>query len=142
MYVLDTDTYSQFLRGHTQIKRRILEKPPGSIHLSVITPEEILRGRLDGINSARKQKSTAVSAAYDYFLGYLAELEKREYEILPYDAAAEAAFRAWPPVWKQAGSQDCRIAAVAYVHQFTVVTCNTRHFSKITAVKIEDWSLG
>ena len=141
MYVLDTDTYSQFLRGHVQIKRRILQTIPGTVYLSVITPEEILRGRLDAINGARRQKVGAVPLAYGYLLSYLGELEKREYEILPYDDAAEEVFQAWPATWKQAGTQDCRIAAVAYARQFTVVTCNTRHFSKITSVKTEDWSL-
>ena len=55
MYVLDTDTYSNLLRGHGPIKRRVLRAPLGSVYLCAITPEEVLRGRLDHINQLRSR---------------------------------------------------------------------------------------
>jgi len=139
VYVLDTDTYSQFLRGQEQITRRILETPPSNLYLCAITPEELLRGRLDAINQARSQKSPFISAAYDYLLDLVRELNK--IRILRYNEDAENLFQSWPTAWKRAGSQDCRIAVVAVVNGFTVVTCNTSHFSRIEQVNYEDWSL-
>lgn len=139
MYVLDTDTYSQFLRGQEQITRRVLQTPPSALYLCAITPEELLRGRLDAINQARSQKSLFISAAYDYLLDLIKELNK--VQILRYSQDAEKLFQSWPTALKRAGSQDCRIAAVAAVHGFVVVTCNTADFSRIAQVNYENWSL-
>jgi tRNA(fMet)-specific endonuclease VapC len=36
------------------------------------------------------------------------------------------------------GIEDVLIAASALTHQCTVVTANTRHFSRITALKVEN----
>jgi len=37
------------------------------------------------------------------------------------------------------GLEDVLIAASAITHQYTVVTANTRHFSRITGLQIENW---
>lgn len=66
MYVLDTDTYSNFLRGSEPIKRSISQAPAGSVYLCAITPEEMLRGRLDYINQLRARKDMRLPLAYDY----------------------------------------------------------------------------
>ena len=58
--------------------------------------------------------------------------------ILRYDDAAVQIFRDYPASIKRAGSQDCRIAAVAQANGFIVVTMNTAHFAKI-GVPNEDW---
>ena len=36
---------------------------------------------------------------------------------------------------------DLQIAAIALVHDLTVVTHNTREFKRVTGLKVEDWSL-
>lgn len=138
MYILDTDTYSNFLRGDEPIKRRISQAPTGSVYLSAITPEEMLRGRLDYINRLRARKDVRLPLAYDLLIDLVRELNR--IPILRYDDDADKIFQAWPAAIKRAGSQDCRIAAVAQVNNFTVVTANTAHFSKITR-NYEDWSM-
>lgn len=37
------------------------------------------------------------------------------------------------------GLEDVLIAASALTHQCTLVTANTRHFSRINALKVENW---
>ena len=37
------------------------------------------------------------------------------------------------------GLEDALIAASAITNQFTVVTANTRHFSRITGLRVENW---
>lgn len=139
MYILDTDTYSNLLRGHGPIKRRVSQVPPGAIYLCAITPEEMLRGRLDYINQLRRLKEPKLPLAYDYLLDIVRDLNRTS--ILRYDEDADRLFQSWPAHIKQrVGSQDCRIAATAFVNGFTVVTANTAHFSKITD-QYEDWSL-
>ena len=39
------------------------------------------------------------------------------------------------------GPLDTQIAAIALVHNLTLVTHNTRHFSRIPDLAIEDWAL-
>lgn len=138
MYILDTDTYSNFLRGHGPTRRHASRAPRGSVYLCAVTPEEMLRGRLDFINQVRSHKDARLPLAYDLLLDLVRDLNRAS--ILRYDEEADKVFQALPAAIKRAGSQDCRIAAVAQVNNFTVVTANTAHFSKITS-EYEDWSL-
>ena len=65
VFVLDTDTYSQYVRGQEQIQRRMAEQPPASIYLSAITAEELFKGRLKSIHQARERDSPLISRAFD-----------------------------------------------------------------------------
>ena len=50
MYLLDTDTFSLYLRGEAvapDLVRRLRAAPGDELATSVITAEEVLRGRLD-----------------------------------------------------------------------------------------------
>jgi len=138
LYIFDTDTYSNFLRGNVSIKQRVSQVPRGSVYLSAITPEEMLRGRLDYINQLRAQQSPQLPVAYDLLLDVVRDLSRAS--TLRYDDDAAQIFRDFPASVKRAGSQDCRIAAVAQANGFVVVTSNTTHFTKI-GVAHEDWSL-
>ena len=46
IFVLDTDIYSLFERGHSQIVARFLAIPAHELGITVITAEEKMRGRL------------------------------------------------------------------------------------------------
>ncbi len=138
MYLLDTDTYSNMLRPSLVILERVSKTPPGSVYLCAVTPEEMLRGRLNAINQARASQETRLPLAYDFLMDLIRELSR--VSILRYDADAVQIFRDFPASVKRAGSQDCRIAAVALANAFTVVTSNTAHFAKIGVVT-EDWNL-
>ena len=138
MYLLDTDTYSNLLRRNPAIVKRVSQTPPGSVYLCAITPEEMLRGRLDAINQARTRQDDRISIAYDFLMDLVRDLNR--FSVLRYDNDADQIFRSFPASVKRAGSQDCRIAAVALANGFTVITSNTRHFAQIGAAA-EDWSL-
>lgn len=138
MYILDTDTYSNFLRGHGPIRQHAARAPRGSVYICAVTPEEMLRGRLDFINHARSRKDARLPLAYDLLLDLVRDLNRAS--ILRYDDEADKIFQALPAAIKRAGSQDCRIAAVAQINNFTVVTANVSHFSKITD-QYQDWSV-
>jgi len=138
VYILDTDTYSNLLRGDEVVNRRVSQAPLGSVYLCAITPEEMLRGRLDYINQLRTRRNFRLPLAYDFLLDLVRELNR--ISILRYDDDADRIFQAWPAAVKRVGSQDCRIAATALANGFTVITSNTAHFSKIIT-KYKDWSL-
>ena len=63
--------------------------------------------------------------------------------ILPFDAAvahrygevrADLEHRGLPT-----GDADLRIAAIALVRDFTVVTGNLRHFQRVSGLRVENW---
>lgn len=138
MYLFDTDTYSNFLRGSQSIRQRFSQALPGTVYLCVVTPEEMLRGRLDAINQVRTRQESRLPVAYDYLMDLVRELNR--VSILRYDDDAAQIFSSFSASVKRAGSQDCRIAAVALANGLTVVTSNTTHFAKIGVVT-EDWNL-
>ncbi len=92
MYLLDTDTYSNLLRRSPVFVKRVAQTPPGSIYLSVITPEEMLRGRLDTINQARSRQKLRLPIAYDFLMDLVRDLNR--FSILRYDNDADQIFRA------------------------------------------------
>jgi predicted nucleic acid-binding protein len=60
------------------------------------------------------------------------------WQILEFDEIANRLFQAFPASIKRVGANDCRIAASAIRHGFTVVTCNLSHYSRIPTVNCED----
>lgn len=126
------------LRPNPVIIDRVSKTLPGSVYLCAVTPEEMLRGRLNAINQARAGQETRLPLAYDFLMDLIHELNR--VSILRYDNDAVQIFRDFPASVKRAGSQDCRIAAVALANGFTVITSNTRHFAQI-GVATEDWNL-
>ena len=144
MYLLDTDTVSNYLnkrRGNTQLRLRIEQALPGTIWISIITFEEIVKGILNLLNQARKHPRNAAKIVEYYGLLQSLTYDLASFPILPYDAPAEAKYQNIPASIRQQHSQDSHIAAIAPAHDFTLVTSNIRHFSKIPGLRIEDWSV-
>ncbi len=145
MYLLDTDTVSNYLdkrRGNEQLRQRIEQASPETIWISIITFEEIIRGILSLLNQARKHPRNAVKVVEYYRLLQSLAQDLGSFQILPYDTAAEAKYRDIPPAVRQQHPQDSHIAAIALAHDLTLITLNTRHFSKIPDLRTEDWSFG
>jgi len=141
VYALDTDTLTLHFRGHPQITRRVLSAPQNSLWLPAPVVEEQLRGRLStlsGLNATRAADSRKLPQAYQDLLETAHALHG--FQHLAYTPEAEALFQSWPTAVKRVGTRDCRIAATAIVHGFTVITCNLSHFQTIPGVKLEDWS--
>lgn len=137
VYVLDSDHLSVFQRGHEPLKNRILTLSPEQISITIISVEELLRGRLAQVRRAA-QSDARVRAYYwlsktlDFLCGF---------PILKYDSHAEAYFQNFLDRKIRIGSQDLKIAAIALSQQATLVTRNRRDFERIPSLKIEDWSV-
>lgn len=136
-YLLDTDSASLAFRGNERIRARIRQAPSPGVWLSAIAAEEIMQGTLGSINKHR-DKAGAL-AAYQLFLDAVESI--CEYRVHPYNAEAMLIYASFPASVKRVGTQDCRIAASAIAAGWVVVTANTRHFSQIPGVQLEDWSL-
>lgn len=56
----------------------------------------------------------------------------------PYGRIRTDLARAGTPI----GSNDTLIAAIAIAHEVTLITDNTREFSRVVGLQIEDWTVG
>lgn len=77
------------------------------------------------------------------FLQKLIEYYSRRWSgrILSFDASAATEFRKFSPeLVRKIGGRDARIAAIALVHDATVLTANTRDFRLVPGLKVEDFT--
>jgi tRNA(fMet)-specific endonuclease VapC len=127
-YLLDADTISYALRGQGHVADRILQHPPSELCVSSITLAELGFG-------AESKKSQKLRRAIRSFISDVA--------VVPFDEAAAERFavvaaglaRAGTPI----GVLDTLVAAQALSLGLTVVTNNTRHFSRVQGLKVENW---
>lgn len=127
-FLLDTDTVSYALRGDGNVGPTILAKKPSQIGISAMTLAELRFG-------AEKRKSQKLHRLIDVFAETV--------DVIPFDATAANHFgklsvllaRRGTPI----GTVDTMIAAHAQSLGRILVTNNGRHFSRVPALKVENW---
>lgn len=134
--ILDTDHVSLQERGHLPLRARLASLPPGAIAVSVVTVEEMLRGRLAIL--ARRSEGEARVRAYAKFLETV--LFFSSVPVIPFDSTCEQQFQALRTMRLRVGSQDLRIAATALVHNVVLATRNRRDFEQVPGLMLDDWS--
>ena len=135
-WLLDTDHVSLHERGHAPLRLRLASVPPSSIAVSVVTVEEMIRGRL-AILARRSEGETRIRA-YAKFMETV--LFFASIPVVPFDLACERKFQELRSLRLRVGSQDLRIAAAALVSNLTLVTRNRRDFERVPGLLLEDWS--
>jgi tRNA(fMet)-specific endonuclease VapC len=129
-YILDTNVCIRFLNGRSpQVRAKL---PKISVHDVVIC--SIVRAELF-YGAAKSQNPFATLQKQEQFL--------RPYATLPFDDSVAAVYgqlrsqleRLGTPI----GPLDLQIAAICITHNLTLVTHNTREFSRIPGLAIEDW---
>ncbi len=135
-YILDSDHLSLHQRGYEPLGSRLLAIPMEQIAITVISAEELVRGRLAQVRKAIKPQEWVhayhwLSKTVDFLCSFT---------ILKYDPQAEAHFQALRAEKIRVGTQDLKIAAIVLSQNGTLVTRNRRDFERIPALKIEDWS--
>jgi len=130
IYLPDTNVWIGFLNsGDNAIKRRIGVMPAGQLVVCSVVKAELYFG---AEKSARKQENT------DILDGLFSEIQS-----LPFDDAAAkhyAKVRAQlSALGTPIGPNDLMIAAIALAHDLTVVTRNTKEFSRVANLKVENW---
>lgn len=136
-WLFDTDHVSLHERGYPGLKNRLEVAPPGSIAVSVVTVEEMLRGRLALL--ARRSAGDTRVRAYDKFLESVRFFSS--VQVVRFDLTCEEKFQELRAQGIRVGSQDLRIACTALVNDLVLVTRNTRDFAKIPRLSVEDWTL-
>lgn len=128
-FMLDTDTVSFALRGSNGVVPRLLERKPSEVCMSAITFAELRFG-------ADKRRSRK--------LHRLIEVFARSVRVVPFDEEAASRFGALAAelarLGKPIGSFDTLIAAHALTLDLDLVTNNTKHFSQVPGLRLQNWA--
>ena len=136
-YILDTDILSLLERGHPRVRQQCAARPPADLAITVITVEESLSGWYTALRNARTPDDLAL--AYQSLADTVHSLSR--FAILPFTTAAIARFQLLLSSRLNVRKMDLRIAAIVLEHGGTLVTRNTRDFSRVPGLTLEDWSI-
>jgi len=130
IYLLDTNVCIRYLNGRAPgVLERLRKQEPGDIAVCSVVKAELFYG------AQRSQNPKRSLAVQRQFL--------QPYRSLPFDdAAAEIAglLRArLAALGTPIGPYDVQIASIALANGCTLVTHNTREFSRIPDLLLEDW---
>lgn len=129
-YLLDTNTCIRYINGRSKsIAQRLSSLSEGEAVVCSVVKAELFFGAL------RSQNVAKTLEGQQQFLAL--------FKSLPFDDAATmhyARIRAdlttkGTPI----GANDYIVAAIALANELTLVTHNTREFSRIEGLKLEDW---
>lgn len=129
-YLLDTNSIVRYLNGRApKVRAKVRATPLADLAVSAVVIAELRYG------AAKSTDPTKTRSAQDRFLSLIG--------IVPFDQPAADAYgtiRAF--LEKQGtpiGANDLLIGATAVAHQFILVTHNTREFSRVPGLSVEDW---
>jgi tRNA(fMet)-specific endonuclease VapC len=129
-YLIDTDIIIYSLKGNTVVQNQFSLNQNIPKAISVITYGELLYG-------AKKSKNVEKNLAVIYRI-------KELFPIIGIDKAVMETFSVVKVNIQRIGSpiddMDLLIASTAMTMNYTLVTNNEKHFSKIKGLKIENWS--
>ena len=131
-YMLDTDICSYVMKRSNEALLKHLQKVPVSdVCVSVVTKSELLYGV--EVSPRRQQDEAALNA----FLSYVEVLDFPD-QSAPHYAQIRSHLK---KSGSMIGANDLFIAAHARSLRLTLVTHNTREFSRVPRLAIEDWTI-
>lgn len=136
MMAFDTDVLTDIGDGVPGALARLATAPPADCFVPIVVVEEVLRGRLNSVR--RAQAGIGLDAAYAYLESTLGVL--RRFQLLSYTPAAHTLFLAWRAAKIRIGTQDLRIAAIAFAHSATLVTRNARDYRQVPGLTLDVWN--
>jgi len=131
-YLLDTNTCIQFLRNRdSAVKRKMAAVDYEDVVLCAVVKAELYYGA-----QRSPQPDHSLAMLREFFAGFIS---------LPFDdPAAEEYGRLRAQLSKRGtliGPNDLMIAAIALANKATLVTHNTREFSRVEGLRLEDWEV-
>ena len=132
MYLFDTDSISQIIKSRPYLSfiKKLASVSPEDQFTTTITVGELVYG-------AHKSSRPA------YFLEKLERMVWPNINILSFDEDAAKIYGKVRADMENKGivlsEPDMRISAIALCRKLTVVTGNTKHFSRVPGLKVENW---
>lgn len=138
MFILDTDAITRDQHAHPLLSTHVRHTPREHLFTTSVTVEEQLKGRLAYMHRYRNHPSKLAQghAALVRTIYYFAR-----WNILSMSEEAAVLVQQLRQQRIRIGSQDLRIAALALLYGFTVVTSNMRDFSQVPNLTIADWTI-
>jgi tRNA(fMet)-specific endonuclease VapC len=127
-YLLDTDSVSFALRGQGEVAGHIRARKPSDLAVSAITMAELRYG-------ADRKGSKRLHALIDRFAAAVEIAAFGEEAALEFGRIGSLLAERGTPI----GEFDVLIAAHAVALRCTLVTNNTRHFSRVPGLSVENW---
>lgn len=133
-HLADTNVVSLLLRKHAMARpvlQRLEAAAPGSVGLSTIVKFEMFYGAYLGMPEMLETN-----------LGKIALFRFPEVPFSDADSQEAGHIRAvLKRQGRPIGAYDLLIAGQALARNLTVITANTREFSRVDGLRVEDWSL-
>jgi tRNA(fMet)-specific endonuclease VapC len=131
-YLLDSNACIVFLNKRSdQLKHRLELCQPQEIVLCSVVKAELLYGAM------KSQNPTASLLKVENFCTH--------FQSLPFDDKAAEFYgkirSELSAIGKPIGANDFMIAAIALANEVTLITHNTREFSRVSGLILEDWEL-
>jgi tRNA(fMet)-specific endonuclease VapC len=132
MWLLDTNVWITYLnKKPSPVQSRILAVPVDNLRLCDVVKAELYYGAYKSLKTTEN-----LTRLENLFLIVRSLL---------FDAQAARHFGEIRAQLEQSGmligAYDMQIATIALANHLTLVTHNTREFSRITALKLEDWEI-
>ena len=140
MLVLDTDHVSLLQWGagdQAQRLRSRLQAVDEEVAVTIVSYEEQTRGWLAYVARARTLGEQV--EAYRRLRRHLDVY--RTAKVLDFDEQAATQFQRLKQARLGVGTMDLRIAAIALIHDATVLTRNAVDFGKVPELQMEDWTV-
>jgi tRNA(fMet)-specific endonuclease VapC len=132
MFLLDSDTCIHVLRARQPHIARFADMEPGTAYISAITYHELYYGALHaGSTKDRHLKSLGDFVVQLVILPFTPSSSKCSAEV------RESLTARGTPI----GPLDTLIAGHALEHELTLVTGNTREFSRVEGLPLENWDI-
>src|SRR5690349_14191369 len=130
IYLLNINACVHHLNGRApRLRNRLRSIRPNDVALCSVVKGELFAG------AGRSVDPTRTLARLNTFMA--------PFVSLPFDDAAAEIYGRIRAQLEAAGTPigpyDLQIAAIALVHELTLVTHNTREFSRVVGLRIEDW---
>ena len=128
-YILDTDTCIYWLNGDRQIEKRVLANGLENVFITVVTECELFYG---AYKSSRTEKNLEAVKA----LREKVKTIQTSKDVAPLYGRIKADLER---VGRSVGDADLLIASTVLANKGILVTNNTDHFNRISALQLENW---
>jgi len=129
MYIIDTNTLIYFFKGMGDVSRKFLATSPKEIAIPAIVLYELEYGIAKSSSPKKRQAQLKEMCSL--------------VEVLPFDnEAADLSALVRAQLEKKGtpiGAYDVLIAGTALANKGTLVTNNTKEFSRVAKLKIDNW---
>lgn len=138
--ILDSDHLTVIQRraepAYSRLRTRLSELPPNTVHTTIVSFEEQMRGWLAVIARVRNQSKEV--AAYQRLQALLRFFN--EIPVLEYTDVVASRFEDLKHSRLRIGSMDLKIAAIALSQDGLLLSANLKDFQKVPNLRLEDWT--